>query len=199
MKLIYAAVFTPLDGEEGYCVTFPDLPGCVTQGDSLENAYDMAVDAASGWILTSIEDGETLPKPSNHNSIKHEGNEFISYVPLDMDEYAKANSCKSIKKTLTIPQWLNTLAEKENINFSRVLQEGIKNILKLSPQKYYETDNVASAQELSRVCNEMIKLIPMVDNFISTHHEQTEFTSKSNISIIIPSEAFVAYGLYKNK
>lgn len=91
MKLLYPAIFKPLSEiKSGYCVVFPDLPGCVTQGDSLENALEMAVDAASGWILTSMEDGEEIPKPSKHSDIIIESSdEFINYVSLDMEEYAK--------------------------------------------------------------------------------------------------------------
>lgn len=51
MKLVYPAIFTPFDNTDGYTVEVPDLPGCVTEGDSLVDAIEMAVDAASGWIL----------------------------------------------------------------------------------------------------------------------------------------------------
>ena len=57
-KLIYPACFYPGEDDEiGFTVIFPDLPGAITQGDSLEEAFDMAIDCASGWILTSIEEG----------------------------------------------------------------------------------------------------------------------------------------------
>lgn len=132
MKLIYPAVFTPLSGNpSGYCVEVPDLPGCVTQGDNIEMAIEMAEDAASGWILTSIEDGEEIPKPSNLGSVACEEGSFVNYLALDMEEYAKKCSVKSVKKTLTIPQWLNTAAEKEGINFSQVLQSALKEQLEL--------------------------------------------------------------------
>lgn len=132
MKLIYPAVFTPLSGNpSGYCVEVPDLPGCVTQGGNIEMAIEMAEDAASGWILTSIEDGEEIPKPSNFGSVACEEGSFVNYLALDMEEYAKKCSVKSVKKTLTLPQWLNTAAEKEGINFSQVLQNALKEQLEL--------------------------------------------------------------------
>lgn len=123
MKLLYPAIFIPY--KEGYTVEFPDFPGCVTQGDTLEEAFEMAADAASGWILTSIEAGENIPNPSTRISIPSDG-AFFNLIVLDMDSYAKRYSNKAIKKTLTLPQWLNTLAEKRGVNFSKVLQEALK-------------------------------------------------------------------------
>lgn len=123
MKLYYPAVFIPY--ETGYTVEFPDLPGCVTQGDSLEEAFEMAADAACGWILTSIEDDEIVPSPSEIGTIENaEG--FVNYVMLDMEEYAKQYGTKAVKKTLTIPEWLNRLAERQGINFSQELQKALK-------------------------------------------------------------------------
>lgn len=123
MKLYYPAVF--IKSEYGYTVEFPDLPGCVTQGDTFEEAYEMATDASCGWILTTIEDGEELEPPSKAGDLSiSEG--FINYLQLDVEEYAKKYSTKSVKKTLTIPEWLNTLAEKSNINFSQELQNALK-------------------------------------------------------------------------
>lgn len=123
MKLLYPAIFIPYG--EGYTVEFPDLPGCVTQGDTLEEAFEMAADAASGWILTSIEAGENIPAPSKRINIFEES-AFFNLIVLDMEAYAKRYSNKAVKKTLTLPQWLNTLAEKSGVNFSKVLQDALK-------------------------------------------------------------------------
>ncbi len=132
MKLIYPAIFKRLENiSSGFCVTLPDLPGCVTQGNNLEQAIEMTQDAASGWILTAIEDGEAIPPPSAHTDIKLDTDEFISFIQLDMDEYTRRFGKKAVKKTLSIPQWLNTAAEKKNINFSQVLQEALKDKLGL--------------------------------------------------------------------
>ena len=61
MKLIYPAIFTPFDDSDGFTVEVPDLPGCVTEGDSLVEAIEMGTDAASGWILDEIEEGNSFP------------------------------------------------------------------------------------------------------------------------------------------
>ena len=62
MKLVYKAIFTPFEDGEGYTVEGPDLPGCVTEGDSLAEAIEMGQDAASGWILGELEDGHSFPR-----------------------------------------------------------------------------------------------------------------------------------------
>ena len=131
MKLIYPAIFTPYeDNVNGYAVEFPDLPGCITGGDTLEEALGMAEDAASGWVLTELEEGLTPPKASHIKDIAVESDEFVSMVRLDIDTYAEKYGNKAIKKTLTITAWMNTYAEKNNISCSKLLQEAINNIIK---------------------------------------------------------------------
>lgn len=131
MKIVYPVCFYEEEG--GYSIDVPDLLGCCTQADSLEEAIEMAQDAALGWLTTSIEDGEDIPAPSKIEDIKIEkGKGFVSLILLDLDKYMKENvSKRAVKKTLTIPAWLNEKAEKIGINFSQVLQEALlKKILK---------------------------------------------------------------------
>ena len=139
MKLVYLAIFYPYETGTGYTVEFPDLPGCITQGANLEEALEMAEDAASGWILSAIEDGEDVPSPSNNFDLKDfENAVFINRVLLDMEEYAKKYGEKAINKTLSIPRWINTLAERQDINFSQVLQKALKKELGLTvPEESY--------------------------------------------------------------
>ena len=128
MKLVYpACMYKEKDG--GYSVEVPDLQGCYTQGDTLEEALEMAQDAALGWILTSIEDDEEIPQASNIDDIKLKNKAgFKTLLLLDIDQYTqKFGSKQSIKKTLTIPSWLNKRAEKVGINFSQTLQEALLN------------------------------------------------------------------------
>ncbi len=132
MKIVYPVCFYE-EEEGGYSIDVPDLLGCCTQADSLEEAIEMAQDAALGWLTTSIEDGEDIPAPSKIEDIKIEkGKGFVSLILLDLDKYMKENvSKRAVKKTLTIPAWLNEKAEKIGINFSQVLQEALlKKILK---------------------------------------------------------------------
>ncbi len=126
MKLVYPAVFKPFsDGSGGYVVEFPDLPGCVTGGDSLEEAIEMGIDAASGWILGELEDGRKIPEASTHGNVHAEDGEMVNMILLDIDSYAEKYGDKAVRKNLTIPAWLNTFAEKNNLNFSKVLQDAL--------------------------------------------------------------------------
>ena len=126
MKLIYPAVFKPFsDGSGGFVVEFPDLPGCVTEGKNLEEAIEMGIDAASGWILGELEDGERIPEASEYGSIIVENNQMLNMLLLDLDSYEEKYGEKAIRKNLTIPAWLNTFAEKNNLNFSKILQDAL--------------------------------------------------------------------------
>lgn len=127
MKLVYPAVFTPCIEKEGYTVEVPDLPGCVTEGKDLVDAIEMGVDAASGWVLGELEEGNNIPAPSlRKENIKLEDPEsFVSMLVLDMDAYAEKYGDKTVRKNITIPAWLNTYGKKNNINFSRVLQDAL--------------------------------------------------------------------------
>lgn len=126
MKLVYPACFY-LEEDGGYSVIVPDLLGCNTQGDTLEEAIQMAQDAALGWLLTAVEENEEFPKPTELKNVKlEEKNGFVSLLLLDLSAYtAKYGSHKAIKKTLTIPVWLNERAEKMQINFSKTLQDAL--------------------------------------------------------------------------
>ena len=124
MKLIYPAIFKPFtDQSGGYVVEFPDLPGCVTEGKNLEQAIEMGIDAASGWILGELEDGEQIPRASGYFEITAENGCMINMLLLDIDAYEEKYGEKAVRKNLTIPAWLNTFAEKNNINFSKLLQD----------------------------------------------------------------------------
>lgn len=127
MKLVYPACFYP-DEDGSFTVIVPDLKGCVTEGKDFAEALEMAVDAASGWVLTSLEDGEEVPKASNQGDIKADEyeNGFVNFIVLDMDSYAERYGDKAVRKNCTIPAWLNTKAEAAGINFSAVLQEALQ-------------------------------------------------------------------------
>ena len=118
---VFPAIFT-FDGKY-YNVDFIDFEGCSTFGDSIQNAYLMAQDALGLYLDNMI----NFPNPTlDISNIALKKNQFISFVSIDMEEYRKKFNNKSIKKTLTVPEWLNYLAEKNNINFSQVLQEALK-------------------------------------------------------------------------
>lgn len=123
-KYAYPAIFTP--EEDGtYSINFPDLEGCYTCGDSLEDGIEMAEDALALVLYGYETDSRTIPAPSAPASLPISGNEFVNYIACDTMEYRKMYSNKAIKKTLTIPEWLNESASAMGLNFSQVLQEAL--------------------------------------------------------------------------
>lgn len=98
---------------------------CVSEGDSLIHAIEHGTDAASGWILDELEEGNDIPTPSNQKDIVLEDDSFISLLVLNMDSYSEKYGSKTVRKNITIPAWLNTYGETHNVNFSKVLQESL--------------------------------------------------------------------------
>lgn len=126
MKLVYPACFYPCAEKPGaYTVIVPDLPGCVSEGDTLAEAVIMGTDAASGWVLDELEDGRAAPAATPLSAVKPDDGGFVSMIVLDMDAYADKYGKKAVRKNLTIPAWLDTMASRKNINFSSVLQKAL--------------------------------------------------------------------------
>ena len=129
MKLYYPAVFSK--DESGFSITFPDIPEAITQGDSFENAISMAKECLGLCLDTRIKNKEELPNYSESSKIKLEKDEFFIMIEYDSLEFEKKYNCHAIRKNVTIPAWLNKIAEEENINFSNVLQNALIEKLKL--------------------------------------------------------------------
>lgn len=125
MKYAYPAIFTSED-TGGYGVEVPDLPGCVTCGDSIVDAIDMARDAISMWLCDAEDKNETIPTPSDLSKHQPFAGGFANLIDADTTEYRRQNDSRAVKKTLTIPSWLNVQAEKAGVNFSQILQEALR-------------------------------------------------------------------------
>ena len=124
---IYPAIFDYAD--DGISVEFPDLPGCLTCGFSDEEALYMAKDAMEGWLLFSSDCNEKIPTPTPLKNIKLEINQRAVLIDICLEKYQNENQL--IKRTLTVPIWLNKIAEKEKINISQVLQNALKKQLNI--------------------------------------------------------------------
>lgn len=123
-KYAYPAIFT--SEEDGtYSIDFPDLEGCYTCGDSIEDGLEMAEDALALVLYGYEKDGREIPAPSAPSALTLSGNEFVNYVACDTMAYRKMYNNKAVKKTLTIPEWLNEAASAMGLNFSQVLQEAL--------------------------------------------------------------------------
>ncbi len=128
MKYVYPAILYPDDGKVG--VTVPDLPGCHTYGDDLADALLMAKDAVEMWLWDAENNFEKIPAASE--TLPLEAGEILTLIAADTNEYRQAHDTRAIKKTLSIPSWLNHQAEKANAPFSQILQQGLKEYLQMS-------------------------------------------------------------------
>ncbi len=139
MITVYPACF--FKEENGYSVVFPDLNYLSTCGNSLEEAMLMAEECLAGYLYVGKQYGDSFPEPSKLENIDPAivakelgveiGESFKNLISVDIELYAKMNFEKSVKKTLTIPAWLNKLAVENDINFSQALQEILKKKLNL--------------------------------------------------------------------
>ena len=121
MLVVYPAVFHK--DEDSIWVEFPDLDGCFTDGKTISEAMENAIDALGLYLYTRFEKGWKTPAPSDINNIEKPDDGFVSLVSSNPMQYERRT--KAVKKTLTIPEWLNEEAEKRHINFSSVLKEAL--------------------------------------------------------------------------
>ncbi len=120
----YPAIFHK-EENGGFWISFPDFPECFTQGDSIENAYEMSVEAMGLCIDEKLKNNEPLPNSSAPADIILNEGDFSILVEFDLGKYRRTHNLKSVKKTLSIPEWLNEAAMAQKINFSKVLQEAL--------------------------------------------------------------------------
>lgn len=125
----FVAVFNY--AKDGISISFPDLPGCLSCADTTDEAIKNAEEVL-GLVLYDMEtEKEKIPKPTPLEKIKCKENEKAVIINVWMPFVRNEIEEQSIKKTLTIPQWLNKLAESENVNFSKLLQSALKDYLKV--------------------------------------------------------------------
>ncbi|AXY25654.1 HicB family protein [Suicoccus acidiformans] len=121
---LYYAVFSPNDS--GYDIEFPDLDGAFTFGDNMSDALYMAKDLLEGWLIIAEKEKDPIPEASEPSAINHEPNDLIIPIEVDLELAKKKHANTLIKKTLTIPAYLNDLGNQANINFSATLTEALR-------------------------------------------------------------------------
>lgn len=129
-KLFYPAIFHKAE-EGGFWVSFPDLPECLTEGNDMQQAYEMAVDALGLALTSRDKEKQPIPHPSSPDSIPAAEDGFAVIIEINLLAYKKRTSPKAVKKTLSIPEWLNNEAIAANLNFSQVLQDALISKLNL--------------------------------------------------------------------
>jgi len=118
-EYVYPAIFHPNADDGSYTVIFPDLPGCVTEGKSLENALYMADDALAQWLGYSIEQGISIPPASRRESIGAEKGEFVNLVRVVVRDN------RSVRRTVSIPKWMDDRVSAAGLSLSKVLQDAL--------------------------------------------------------------------------
>lgn len=124
--LLYPAIFT--HGDTAITVTFPDIPEAITQGKDLNEAYQMAVEV----LGFTLEDYQEYPQASSTSQVQADNPDAdVALVSIDMNAYLRRYHSKKIRKNVTIPEWLNNLAEEKKLNFSQVLTEALESKLQV--------------------------------------------------------------------
>ena len=132
MKYVYPAVFYKDEGKIG--VTVPDIKGCHTFGDDMADAIEMTEDAISMMLVSFEDEGQRIPEASKISDIQTDENTIVvSLIVADTVKWREEFDNKAVKKTLTIPSWMNKKAEKLGINFSGLLQEALRKKIDYSP------------------------------------------------------------------
>ncbi len=119
VSYVYAATFHPND-DGSFTILFPDLPGCISEGKSLENALYMAQDALKTWAEYSLEHDKVLPPATPLGDIRLEDGEFVNLIRAEIRD----NS--AVRRTVSIPRWMDEAASSASLSLSRVLQDALK-------------------------------------------------------------------------
>ena len=138
MKAVYPVIFT--ETEDAVLVDVPDLQ-ILTEGKDLQDAIEMARDAIGITGISMQDHGEEIPEPTNFREMNistgtfaADGKSQLSLVDIDFDVYRRKNDVRTVRRNVTLPNWLNEEAEEAHINVSKVLQDAL--MTKLGVNKY---------------------------------------------------------------
>lgn len=118
-EYVYPAVFHSND-DGSFTITYPDLPGCISEGKSLGNAMYMAQSALTQWIEYLTDKKLEIPPASDMASIKSVPGEFINLIRADIKDG------RAVKRTVSIPKWMDDRVAESGLSLSRVLQDALK-------------------------------------------------------------------------
>lgn len=125
----FPAFFCYYDDAQKIGVVFPDLPGCVSQGNNEADALRMAKDALGGHLLCMEEYGDDIPAPTPLYDLEPESDQRPVLIDVWMPALRERSNTKAVNRTVTLPQWLDLRAKAAKINYSHVLQDGLKKLL----------------------------------------------------------------------
>ncbi len=126
MKYIYSAVFSKSEDGSKVYARIPDLPGCITTGNSLMDAIEQITDAAAGWLVVAEDEGLPIADATPQEALAHNESDTFSLIQVDTIAYRAATDTRAVRKNVSLPAWMAELADKRGINCSQVLQEGLR-------------------------------------------------------------------------
>lgn len=129
----YPAIF--YFDEDGISIEFPDLPGCLPCADTEDEAFANAKEALGLHLFGMEQDGDEIPEPTPAKDLKMEPGAIVSIIEVFMPTVRDRLNNKVVKKTVTLPAWLNREAEDRRVNFSQILQEGLKTYIRDTQQQ----------------------------------------------------------------
>jgi predicted RNase H-like HicB family nuclease len=119
MEFVYPAIFHK-NNDESYTITYPDLPGCISEGKSLANAMYMAESALTQWVNYLTDKKQEIPKAAAVKNIKTGKGEFVNLIRAEIKDG------RAVKRTVSIPKWMDDQVAKSGLSLSRVLQDALK-------------------------------------------------------------------------
>lgn len=125
MLYIYTAIFTPIEDGSGYYAKVPDLPGCITTGHDLADAVDQITDAMSAWLVVAEDENLEIATPTPQHELPIDSNCSCTLIKADTLTYRARTDTRSVRKNVSLPAWMLSLADKNNINCSQLLQNAL--------------------------------------------------------------------------
>ena len=124
-EYVYPAVFHP-NADGSYTILYPDLPGCISEGKSMGNALYMAQAALTQWIGYLTDKEQPIPAASNARDVETEAGEFVNLIRADVKDN------RAVRRTVSIPKWMDDKVSEAGLSLSRVLQDALKERLSVT-------------------------------------------------------------------
>ncbi|MDR3208160.1 MAG: type II toxin-antitoxin system HicB family antitoxin [Oscillospiraceae bacterium] len=130
MKYVYPVVFSP-EEEGGYCVYAPAFPGCVTEAESWAEGIDKIREGLCGMLMIHERDHLAIPAPGDPLLIAREPNDVVTLVDADTDDYRRRVGVRAVRRTISIPAWMDDAATQAGVSLSQVTQDALRQQLRL--------------------------------------------------------------------
>ena len=126
MHYIYTALFTPIEDGSGFYARVPDLPGCISTGSSLQDAIKQISDAAADWLVAAEDEGLDIAAPTPQGQLARGKAATCSLIQIDTVAYRALTDTRAVRKNVSLPAWMASMADKRGLNCSQVLQDGLR-------------------------------------------------------------------------